>query len=164
MPPPKAISHGSNATGGGAFTALRAISAAKAEPETIASAVANKATFFMTIPVPPKLAVQLRHPQGQTNNRLRPNVLTWSHSGPQCRGREAKKASMCRLFRRSDPFIEGCPRVLYSHNNSKAVCARQLVWNRRTQAAAPLQSTPFANQPLRENTESSATKKAAALM
>src|SRR3954451_326694 len=128
MPPPKAKSQGSNAAGGGALTALRAISAAKAEPETIASAVANKATFFMTIPVPPKLAVQLRHPQGQTTNRLRPNVLTWSHSGPQCRGREAKKASKCRLFRRSDPFIEGCPRVLYSHNNSKAVCARRLVY------------------------------------
>src|SRR6185295_17224654 len=51
MPPPKAISQGSNGAGGGAFTALTAISAARAEPDTIASAVANKASFFMTVPI-----------------------------------------------------------------------------------------------------------------
>ncbi|MGZ5910863.1 MAG: hypothetical protein ACXWLB_13390 [Reyranella sp.] len=47
---PNATSQGSNAAGGGAFSALAltAISAAKAEPDTIASAVANKAIFFMT--------------------------------------------------------------------------------------------------------------------
>ena len=32
-------------------TAFTRMSAARAEPETIASAVANKATFFMTIPI-----------------------------------------------------------------------------------------------------------------
>ena len=48
---PKARSQGSNAAGGGAFTAFTAISAAKAEPETIASAVANNTIFFMTIPI-----------------------------------------------------------------------------------------------------------------
>jgi len=30
---------------------LTAISAARAEPDTIVSAVANKASFFMTIPI-----------------------------------------------------------------------------------------------------------------
>ena len=48
---PKAMSQGSNAAGGGALTALTGISAAKAEPETIASAVANNTIFFMTIPI-----------------------------------------------------------------------------------------------------------------
>ena len=48
---PKAMSQGSKAGGGGALTALTAISAAKAEPETIASAVANNTIFFMTIPI-----------------------------------------------------------------------------------------------------------------
>ncbi|HEY3892811.1 MAG TPA: hypothetical protein VGM00_12685 [Bradyrhizobium sp.] len=33
------------------MTAFMGMSAAKAEPETIASAVANKATFFMVIPI-----------------------------------------------------------------------------------------------------------------
>jgi hypothetical protein len=47
---PKAISHGSNAGGGGAFNALSDMSAPKAEAETIVSAVANKTIFFMTIP------------------------------------------------------------------------------------------------------------------
>ena len=48
---PKAISQGSKAGGGGAFTALTRRSAAKAEPEISVSAVANKASFFMTIPI-----------------------------------------------------------------------------------------------------------------
>ncbi|MGY3406692.1 hypothetical protein ACVWZV_002805 [Bradyrhizobium sp. GM5.1] len=51
MAPPKAISQGSNATTGGAFSAFTRMSAAKAEPVTIASAVANKATFFISIPI-----------------------------------------------------------------------------------------------------------------
>src|SRR3954452_231940 len=117
MPPPKAKSQGSNAAGGGALTALRAISAAKAEPETIASAVANKATFFMTIPIPPYLDSPARRPPRANDNRLRPNVLTWSYSGLRCRAREAKKASICRLFRRSDVFDTCSARVLHSHNN-----------------------------------------------
>src|SRR5882757_6735628 len=62
---PKAISQGSNATGGGAFTALTRISAAKAEPDTSVSAVANNTSFFMTIPI--TLLEQSRSggPQGQ---------------------------------------------------------------------------------------------------
>ena len=53
---PKAMSQGSNGAGGGALTAFSGRSAAKAEPvtaepATIASAVANNTTFFMTIPI-----------------------------------------------------------------------------------------------------------------
>src|ERR1041385_4597354 len=48
---PKAISHGSNGAGTGALTALTAMSAARAEPESSASAVASKTIFFMTIPI-----------------------------------------------------------------------------------------------------------------
>jgi hypothetical protein len=48
---PKATSQGSNAAGGGALSAFMGISAARAEPDTIASAVANKTNFFMTIPI-----------------------------------------------------------------------------------------------------------------
>src|SRR5882724_9611467 len=114
---PKARSQGSNGAGGGAFTALTAISAARAELDTIASAVANKASFFMTIPIPPLLTVPFRRPPRANDNRLRPNVLTWSYSGLRCRAREAKKASICRLFRRSDVFDTCSARVLHSHNN-----------------------------------------------
>jgi hypothetical protein len=48
---PKATSQGSNGAGGGAFTGIAARSAASAELETIASAVANKTNFFMTFPI-----------------------------------------------------------------------------------------------------------------
>jgi hypothetical protein len=49
---PKARSQGSNGAGGGALTAFTGKSAAKTDPDTIASAVANKTSFFMTIPTP----------------------------------------------------------------------------------------------------------------
>src|SRR6185369_10027009 len=116
MPPPKAISQGSNGAGGGAFTAFTGISAARAEPDTIASAVANKASFFMTIPIT-LLDSPVPGPPGASDNRLRPNVLTQSQSGLPCDDREAKKASICRLFRRSDHFNKCCQGVLHSHNN-----------------------------------------------
>jgi hypothetical protein len=48
---PKARSQGSNGAGGGAFTAFSGMSAAKADPDTIASAVANKTNFLMTFPI-----------------------------------------------------------------------------------------------------------------
>src|SRR5690349_24629023 len=54
MPPPKAISQGSNGAGGGAFRAFTGRSAAKADPAIIVSAVADNATFFMTIPFRPR--------------------------------------------------------------------------------------------------------------
>ena len=72
---PKAISQGSNTGGGGALTALTRMSAARAEPDTIASAVANKANFFMTIPITVK-TVQFRDPPGTSGNRLQPNSVT----------------------------------------------------------------------------------------
>jgi len=72
---PKAISQGSNATTGGAFTAFTRKSAARAEPDTIASAVANKATFFMTIPITSKNS-PVPVPPGASDNRLQPNSLT----------------------------------------------------------------------------------------
>ncbi len=48
---PKATSQGSNGAGGGALTAFKGISAAKAEPAAIASTAAAKTSFFMTIPI-----------------------------------------------------------------------------------------------------------------
>src|SRR6185437_1544445 len=71
--PPKATSHGSNAGAGGA---LRARSAAKAELETIASAVANKATFFMIIPITFQVQPTLAAPPRASGMRLRPKIST----------------------------------------------------------------------------------------
>src|SRR3569833_100234 len=51
---PDATSQGSNGAGGGAFKAFIGMSAANAEPATIASAVANKVSFLMTIPHHPR--------------------------------------------------------------------------------------------------------------
>jgi hypothetical protein len=59
---PKAKSQGSNTGGGGALTAFTAISAARAEPEPIAKAVANKTIFFMTIPITVELQPHFRAP------------------------------------------------------------------------------------------------------
>src|SRR3954470_18052474 len=64
MPAPKATSQGSKAGGGGAFRALTGMSAAKAEPVTIASAVANKATFFISIPITSSTQSVSRKPPG----------------------------------------------------------------------------------------------------
>jgi hypothetical protein len=66
MPAPKATSQGSKAGGGGAFRALTGMSAAKAEPVTIASAVANKATFFISIPITSSTQSVSRKPPGRT--------------------------------------------------------------------------------------------------
>jgi hypothetical protein len=63
---PKAISQGSNAAGGGALRAFTCKSAAKADPDTIVSAVANKTNFFMTIPTTFKGQSDSGVPQGQT--------------------------------------------------------------------------------------------------
>ena len=49
--PPNATSQGSNGAGGGSALAFTGMSAAIAEPEIIASAVADKTIFFMTIPI-----------------------------------------------------------------------------------------------------------------
>jgi hypothetical protein len=64
---PKATSQGSNAAGGGAFTAFRGMSAARAEPDTIASAVANKTNFFMTIPISFQKVSPIFRPPGDSN-------------------------------------------------------------------------------------------------
>src|SRR5215208_8033074 len=133
MPPPKAKSQGSKAGGGGALTAFTRRSAAKAEPDTNASAVANKASFFMTIPIT-LLGSPASAPPRASDNRPRPNVLTWSHIGVRHHDREAKKASMCRLFRRSGRFDKCCPRVLHSHNNFGGLGAAGRNANRKKQA------------------------------
>jgi hypothetical protein len=76
------MSQGSNAAGGGALTAFTGKSAAKAEPETIASAVANKAAFFMVIPITfPKNQSDSERPRGKrssTETKLLTSVTIWS--------------------------------------------------------------------------------------
>src|SRR5690349_18168545 len=78
---PNAKSHGSNAGGGGALTAFTAMSAAIADPDTIASAVANKTTFFIVFPIyfqkarPVFIAPGRRHPNATRFAQLRPNLV-----------------------------------------------------------------------------------------
>ena len=68
--------------GGGALTAFKGMSDARAEPETIASAVANKATFFMVIPITfPKNQSDSERPRGKrssTETKLLTSVTIWS--------------------------------------------------------------------------------------
>ncbi|WP_291714021.1 hypothetical protein [Bradyrhizobium sp.] len=63
--PPNAISQGSNGAGGGALTAFTAMSAARADPDTIASAVANKAIFFIWFPITFQTQSDFRRPRGK---------------------------------------------------------------------------------------------------
>jgi len=94
MPPPKAISQGSNGAGGGAFRAFTGRSAAQADPAIIVSAVANKATFFMTIPFRP------RYPKDIFLMFCNVNCGTF--------GREAEIQSRCFLFGRTGNLKKLC--------------------------------------------------------
>src|SRR3954464_132014 len=89
---PQAISQGSTGAGGGALTALTAISAARAEPESSASAVANNTVFFMTIPIAVR-SVRLRRPK-HSDNRLQPIASGNLRRGVGCvkRKRQANAA------------------------------------------------------------------------
>src|SRR5947209_16805293 len=110
---PKAISHGSNGAGTGALTALTDISAARAEPESNASAVANKTIFFMTIPIVVR-SVRLRRPQAQRQSTA---TNFRGQSAVRHPLREAKKTSNCRLFGRFHLAARCCWAVLHSDNN-----------------------------------------------
>src|SRR5580698_1926731 len=102
---PKAISHGSNGAGGGALTALRGISAAKAEPTVpavIASAAAIKTSFFMTIPIRFQKSVRFRRPPGTSDH---PTATKFRNLNVICRAPPvagSKKDEHCRLFGRYD--------------------------------------------------------------
>src|ERR1700759_931712 len=108
---PNAKSHGLTAGGGGGAFALTGMSAAKAEPEIIASAVAAKTTFFMTIPITFQKTSRL--PDAPRDGL----VVNWLQSGARQTCREAKNASICRLFRRLQDSTKGCWSVLHSNNN-----------------------------------------------
>src|ERR1700761_4046140 len=107
---PNAKSHGLTAGGGGGALALTGMSAAKAEPEIIASAVAAKTTFFMTIPITFQKTSRL--PDAPRDGL----VVNWLQSGTRRICREAKNASICRLFRRLRDSTKGCWTVLHSNN------------------------------------------------
>src|SRR6186713_261105 len=108
--PPKATSQGSKATTGGAFLALTGMSAAKAEPATIASAVANKVTFFISIPITSSYPVGF--PEAPRGVRPVCKIALPRQCGWRDVNREAKNTSICRLFRRSDDSTKGCQGVL----------------------------------------------------
>jgi hypothetical protein len=95
---------------------LTAISAAKAEPDTIASAVANKAIFFMTrVPIN-VLRDQLdpNDPQGRAATATK--FVSPPQFGTRCGRGEAKKTGICRLFELWGVSVKGCCGVLLSNN------------------------------------------------
>src|SRR5882757_3788207 len=139
---PKARSQGSNGAGGGALTAFTAISAAKAAPDTmgsaVASAVANKTSFFMTIPITFKEQPRSGSPQGRTITDCNQNSC--GQSGTRTRWGEAKKRSICRLFRRYAALLECCWKVLHSHNKlGRLPCRLSDTGNRESHGCPPPQ-------------------------
>src|SRR6202012_1144359 len=107
---PNAKSRGLTTGGGGGPLALTGISAARAEPDIIPSAVAAKTTFFMTIPITFQKTSRL--PDAPRDGL----VVNWLQSGTRRICREAKNASICRLFRRLRDSTKGCWSVLHSDN------------------------------------------------
>src|ERR1700739_466163 len=90
---PNARSHGLSTTGGGAL-ALTGMSAAKAEPEIIASAVAAKTNFFMTIPI------TFQNPSRLPDAPRTDWLVNSLQSGSRGVGGGAKKFNICRIFLR----------------------------------------------------------------
>src|ERR1700681_512662 len=113
---PKATSQGSNGAGGGAFMGFTAISAAKVDPAVIASIAAAKTSFFIAIPITCKTA-QFRRPRGHAITGCNRISLTRPQFGTRLPISEAKKTSICRLFRRYGRSMKCCRRVLHSDNN-----------------------------------------------
>src|ERR1700736_2747557 len=93
---PKATSQGSKVTAGGASTAFTGISAATAEPDTIASATANQTDFFMTIP---NHTLGNQSDSGVSEGQARTDCsdIPQPHSNVKrgCPPGEAKKISIC---------------------------------------------------------------------
>ena len=78
---------------------------------TIASAVANKTTFFISIPITSsKTQSDPGSPPGRYD--LTAKFRNLRQSGWRDVNREAKNTGICRLFRRSDDSTEGCQPVL----------------------------------------------------
>src|SRR5947209_5329073 len=121
MAEPKARSQGSNAGGGGGALAFTAISAANVEPAVIASTAAANTSFFMTIPIALKGQSGLiaQGPVKTDCNQLCNQSETWNPRS------EAKKTSICRLFRRYRLPAAGCWTVLHSHNNFAGIFGRR---------------------------------------
>ncbi|MDU6241534.1 MAG: hypothetical protein E6614_21705 [Bradyrhizobium sp.] len=91
---PKAMSQGSNAGAGGAFRAFTAISAAEADPDIIASAVANKANFFMKIPITQISNISPTFgPPGRKQGRLRLSDAICARVPPQVKQKSAASAA-----------------------------------------------------------------------
>jgi hypothetical protein len=96
---------------------LTGISAAKADPEIIASAVANNTNFFMSIPIAFRKNSPIpAPPMGNPHLTESYFFLTSRQSGTASATSEAKKAFICRLFRRFTRSIEGCREVLPNDN------------------------------------------------
>jgi hypothetical protein len=73
------------------------MSAAKAELDTIASAVANKAIFFMT-KVPINILQDQLGPDDPQGRAAASDFLSQPQFGTRCGRGEAKKTGICRLF------------------------------------------------------------------
>src|SRR5215475_1444852 len=117
---PKAMSQGSNGAGG-AILALTGISAARAEPEIIASAVANKIAFFILIPITFPRTSLVPEPPGATRYLAASRIfVNRPQSGTRFPDGEAKNTGKCRLFGRLSLSKKGCRRVW--HSNNKLVC------------------------------------------
>jgi hypothetical protein len=87
------------------LTAFRAISAAKAEPDTVASAVANKTNFFMTIPTSAKNQSDTGAPQGKRQPTAA-KFVTWQQCGTRRPFAESKKDKQVPTFWALRPFWE----------------------------------------------------------
>jgi hypothetical protein len=96
---------------------LSGISAANADPEIIASAVANKTNFFISIPI--AFQEPTRFPDAPRANHtwLKSNFLNPGQSEARSRFGEAKNSGICRLFVRFRVSTKRCWYMLHFNNN-----------------------------------------------
>jgi len=112
------------------------MSAAKAEPVTIASAVANKATFFISIPITSSYPVGF--PGSPPGVRPMCKIALPRQSVSRGANREAKNTGICRLFGRSSDSTKGCqPVLLLDHIICIAECTEGPGLVRKPQVVVP---------------------------
>ncbi|WP_315779399.1 MULTISPECIES: hypothetical protein [unclassified Bradyrhizobium] len=88
---------------------MTAMSAAEADPETIASAVASKAHFFMTIPIT-LFRKSLPHigPPGRKQDRLRHPDAICARVSPQVKQKSAASAAFLGVLTIPRQVVSAC--------------------------------------------------------
>ncbi|MGA7810415.1 MAG: hypothetical protein WCB02_38030 [Bradyrhizobium sp.] len=116
------------------MSAFTGKSAARADPDTIASAVANKTNFFIEVPT---TFFEIAAPRTQAKYDCDPIFSTKAQFGTRRAISEAKNASICPLFNHFGISAKGCRQLLHSDNNFGAFRQGNATISKRSGLSAP---------------------------